>query len=83
MPQFGSMADVAMESEGKAAGGRVTCSCGGGAILQGTFFLMRQALGIVYAEKKLGTFWTFPTSVFFCIFLRRLSRGRNEAKNWT
>ncbi len=24
------MADVAMESEGKAAGGRVTCSCGGG-----------------------------------------------------
>ena len=37
--------------------------------------------GIVYAEKKLQTFWTFPTSeVFFCIFLRRLSRGRNEAK---
>ena len=30
MPRFGSMADVAMESEGKTAGGRVTCSCGGG-----------------------------------------------------
>ncbi len=30
MPRVGSMADVAMESKGKAARGRVTCSCGGG-----------------------------------------------------
>ena len=30
MTRFGSMVDVAMESEGETAGGRVTCSCGGG-----------------------------------------------------
>ncbi len=35
----------------------------------------------LYAEKKLRTFRTLPTSdVFFCVFLCKLSRGRNEAK---
>ena len=34
------MADVAMESEGKAAGGRVTCSCGGGTIGLGAIFFV-------------------------------------------
>ncbi len=47
------MADVAMESEGKAAGGRVTCSCGGGGVnLQGTIFLMRRAFRKSSALKK-------------------------------
>jgi hypothetical protein len=44
------MADVAMESEGKAAGGRVTCSCGGGCDWVGCDFFCVPGL-----FKMLGT----------------------------
>ncbi len=40
-----------MESEGKAAGGRVTCSCGGGGTnLQGTIILVRPAFQKCYGR---------------------------------
>ena len=42
------MADVAMESEGKAAGGRVTCSCGGGYDWVGCdFFTQKQIAELI------------------------------------